>query len=357
MSAEDRAFLEAVMKEGVIDENERMKIILKEVTDRMEQWKNGNSTTTVQENTDEEAKVQEWLQELRDIVEQIDYARAFAAMKGLPFLLGCVCERQAMPRSTRLLCLGVLATMCQNNPPVQKELLELGAIRVLSDLFFLEDDDASSSSSSHSSSSSDLFFSDTTGQLRAKIIQAISSNIRSYELAEDVFCQLEQAVPLLDRGLGVAATTMTYAAPPQPLALRVRSLFLLRALLTSDTATRGRVGLFITAVCWIADNCLDNAKEESREIREMALDLIREILHQQKNVDAILSRKDSILAVGVRRVEDLRRLFTDDEEESELAADELALWEAVIALLARAAPYSETTAVTSTTATLLLQPQ
>jgi hypothetical protein len=39
MTAEDRAFLEKVMKEGVIDENERMKFILQEAAKAMEYYK------------------------------------------------------------------------------------------------------------------------------------------------------------------------------------------------------------------------------------------------------------------------------------------------------------------------------
>ena len=91
MSEEDKAFLEAVMKEGIIDENERMKVILKQVTETMEKWKTSSFTK------EEEDSTEELLQELRDIVEQIDYARAFAAMKGLVFLLGCAGERERMP--------------------------------------------------------------------------------------------------------------------------------------------------------------------------------------------------------------------------------------------------------------------
>ena len=100
MSEEDKKFLETVMKEFVINENDRMQTILKQVTDFMEIWKTTEAHTDEQEETDAAL-----LQELRDIVEQIDYARAFAAMKGLQFLLGCVGEREHMPRSTRLSCI------------------------------------------------------------------------------------------------------------------------------------------------------------------------------------------------------------------------------------------------------------
>ena len=143
MSDEDKAFLEAVMKDGIIDENERMKTILKEVTTSLEAMKENSDGKHVQVPLNEE-EINELLLELRDIVEQIDYARAFAAMKGLPFLLGCASQRDVVPRSIRISCLGILATMCQNNPPVQAELLGLGSIRILTEIFFAEYPESSS---------------------------------------------------------------------------------------------------------------------------------------------------------------------------------------------------------------------
>ena len=95
MSAEDRAFLEKVMAEGIIDENERMKTILKEVTAQMESWRTNASDCS----REDEDTVEDLLDELRFIVEQIDYARAFQAMGGLSFLLGCVQRIESIPWS------------------------------------------------------------------------------------------------------------------------------------------------------------------------------------------------------------------------------------------------------------------
>jgi len=305
LSEEHKEFRERVMKEGIIDENERMKTILEEVTAMMEKWKSEAAT-------DEEAdQVEDLLQELRDIVEQIDYARAFAAMKGLDFLLGCVQERSHMPKSTRLMCLGILATMCQHNPPVQKELLEQGSLRILSDLFFDEADE------------------DADGKLRARTIQAMSANVRSHELAESVFCQLQQAPQLMEMGLGVRASTKP------PTVLRQRTLFFLRALIASDSSTRERIQLFTTSIVWTLDHMLNDQTEESVELREMALAMTEQLLEQKKSVNGILSRKDKIASTGIRRVTALRTLTG---EEREFAATELELWERILILLARATP-------------------
>mmetsp|Transcript_32334 Transcript_32334/g.96935 ORF Transcript_32334/g.96935 Transcript_32334/m.96935 type:complete len:206 (-) Transcript_32334:1040-1657(-) len=146
MSEEDKAFLEKVMKDGIIDEGERMKTILRLLTDYLDGLKNrtelGNAkgqeeSKAEQPKLDVDAAV-EILMELRDIVEQIDYARAFSAMGGVQFLMGCASERDIVPRSIRSSCLGVLATLCQNNPPVQSNMLDRGAISILSDQYFKE---------------------------------------------------------------------------------------------------------------------------------------------------------------------------------------------------------------------------
>jgi hsp70-interacting protein len=133
MSKEDRKFLETVMAEGIIDENERMKFVLQEATKAMDYYNSkalGDKEILDPPISDDD--LEDLLQELRDIVEQIDYARAFCSLQGLPFLIGCIEERNGVPERTRMMCTGILSTVCQNNPPVQKQLLEVGAIKSLS---------------------------------------------------------------------------------------------------------------------------------------------------------------------------------------------------------------------------------
>lgn len=304
MSAEDRAFLEKVMKEGIINEGDRMQEILKITTETMTKWKTSPWTQEEAEETEEH------LQELRDIVEQIDYARAFASMKGLPFLLGCAQERTHMPPSTRIMCLGIIATMAGNNPPIQKELLELGAIRTFSEIYFAEEQDADS---------------DSNGQLRARVMQALSSTVRSHDMAEQVFCQTEQAVSLVERGLGIESD--------EPLVLRQRSLFLLRALVTSDNSDRDRILRFTQSIVFALEHF--TAAEQPDELRELALGLMQRLLDQKKSVNMVLQRKNMLVARGVERIAQLRSLTGEDRE---YAATELELWESILVLLARAEP-------------------
>jgi len=85
-----------------------------------------------------------------------------------------------------------------------------------------------------------------------------------------------------------------------------------------------------------ADGEIDN---DEREVREMALEMMIQILEQGKSVNAILSRKNKIVGMGVQRVSALRGLT--DTEEREMAAVELEHWESLIRLIAEATPDNE----------------
>lgn len=329
MSEEDKAFLEAVMKDGIIDENERMKTILKDVSTSLEAMREKSDGKDVQVPLNEE-EIEELLLELRDIVEQIDYARAFAAMKGLPFLLGCASQRDVVPRSIRISCLGVLATMCQNNPPVQTELLGLGSIRILTEIYFAEYPDEVVPSEPPE---------ECDGNIRAKTVQAMSANVRNNEMAEDVFCQIEDARHVIASALGLFSQQETLPSPPA--SLRKRTLFFLRALITSDTSTMARVRMFNDCICYVCDNLICDSQGANVELREMSLGMIDQILTQKLSVNAVLSRKESLVATGVRRVAAIREL---EGEKRNFANIELELWESVLVLLSRAEPDDESAA-------------
>merc|ERR1712232_423629 len=296
MSEEDKQFLEEVMKNGILDENERMKYILKQMTIAMEGFKSSSTNINIEE-------LEDLLLELRDIVEKIDYARAFCSLKGLPFLIGSVQERK-VPESIRIACLGILATVCQNNPPVQIQLLELGAIRILSD----------------------IFFSETDQNVKAKAVQAISANVRNHATAESVYCETEQAAALVAQGLGVSGEVSEQ--------LKKRTLFFLWALITSDFSDQSRVRKFEASTAFVADHFLDETN--SSEIREISLQFLNRVLEQKLSVNVLLgTRKNAIVGIGVKRVSTLRGLVGDERE---YAAVELEQWEALLLNLSRIAP-------------------
>jgi len=268
-------------------------------------------------------KMIEILLQLRDIIEQIDYAKAFASMGGITFLMKCTSERKHVPRSVRAQCLGVLSMICQNNPSVQHAMLEQNSMHYLSDLYFVEFPLKKSST-----------VEEVDGMVRSRIIQALSCSIRNHALAESKFCMENKSKLLLESGLGLHTEHETL--PPPPLTLRKRTLFFLQALLTSDSSDEKRITLFTSSLHYIVNNFLDvdNPIGSSVEIREMALTLFTCILSQQKFVSSIIGMRGTIVTLGVKRVSNIRTM--EGSEEYNLYAEELDLWERLIVNLARA---------------------
>ena len=361
MSPEDRAFLEKVMKEGIIDENERMKFILEQTTSFFDYCKARAATAESDESKSDvpadppisEQDLQDLLLELQDIVEQIDFARAFCSLKGLPFLLGCVSSSSSsssstttassnesvIPESIRLSCLGILATLCQNNPPVQQELLELGALKTLSEVYF-----AYSADECVNKSNNDPQQQKQRQKYRAKLMQAISANVRNHPVAETVFTHLEQAPTLFQSGLDISGASSQ---------LQSRTLFFLRALVTSDDADAKRVETFEPAIAYVVDNYLNLS--DNPDLVESSLGMIEQLLqpppiatkdnNNDDNKDTedeakkspprdipkcLLDRKEALDKLGRQKVNDLQSLTGDDRE---FAQVELDLWLSVLKLL------------------------
>jgi len=294
MSDDDKSFLEAVIRDGIVNEGDTMKSILHFIGKKIELWKNRKFTPS------EEEEVLQKLVELRDIVEQIDYARAFSAMSGLNFVLGCVQQQRAIPGSIRKALLGLISTLCQNNPPVQQQLLELESIRILCQLYFDENDRGV----------------DLDGSMKGMVIQAISANVRSYDLAENVFEQLPQSPVLLSMALSEESETVVKKA-----------LFLLKALLTSDTSSESRYGRFHPCIIAVVENHLT---AQNSDVRELALEFVNMNLEQNENTDAVRSRHAMIYALGTNRLASIRNSGTKGCEEASI---ELQLWESIIAML------------------------
>jgi hsp70-interacting protein len=321
-----------------------MKEILHEVTQQIEVWKlqsetNGdrNIRSDGDDNDDDDSvnTMLDLLQELRDIVEQIDYARAFTSMKGVVFLLGCIENKENihLPMKIRQFCCAIIATLCQHNPPVQKECIELGALKMLYTVL------CQASTNGASNKDNALFC--------ERIIQAISAIVRSYDLAESIFCQLEQANDIFRLGL-VGDNTDVISVSSPPLNVRKRTLFFLRALLTSDTTSIQRIQLFQSHIVYVIDNILLLPKEDSNvtiaddEIVEMALGMIQQLLEQRISVNAILSRKHALVATAVQRISALRKQQVthdnNNDNHNDGGAELLETWERILSLLADAKP-------------------
>lgn len=316
MSEEDKKFLEEVMKNGIIDEGERMKTILSNLVDNLESMKERKLAPFDDKESEESLTL---LDELQDIVEQIDFAKSFSSMGGIQFLMGCASEHEYVPLPIRSSCLGVIATLCQNNPPVQLSMLEQGNIPKLLDLFFSKFMLCDETSANEEDE-------DLKDGFRGKVIQALSCSVRNHHIAEKIFCMNLEGKRAIESGLGIHRQRVP------TLNLRRRTLFFLQALITSDSADGDRVRLFSTCIPQVVMFC-DPEKEENLEIREMALSMLNRILNQKKSVNAILECKELLVKLGVRRVTDLRAV---KEKKNEYIGEELELWESLVVELARA---------------------
>ena len=326
MNPEDIQFLEKVMSEGIIDEGERMKSILKDLTDSLEMMLGSNNDSSKQEEKlkelDEDDML-ELLQELRDIVEQIDYARAFMSLGGIQFLLGCATYHappggNTIPKSLRKATLGVLSTMCQNNPPVQLSLLEHGHMPQLIGLFF---------DYSNGNDQGD----DVDDSIREKVVQALSASIRGHSMAEHIFCKNDQGLMMLKLGLG-----MQSSGPKPSAQLRKRSLFLLRALLTSDDVTSDeRCTQYQDIISFVCTHMVNEEWEDEAENREMAVSILTQLLSKEGVVakQEILKHKVNLGVVGLKRIQEIRSL-EEGSDERDYATLELEAWEQLMVAFA-----------------------
>ena len=241
MTAEDQKFLETVMRDGVVNEGDRMRNILLQLVGSliryMEASEDGASVAAVDLDGMEAALaglsvklgnkgeplenpppvttegLLDLLDELRDIVDQIDFAHSFINMDGLPFLLGCATTPQ-VPVRVRESCLVLIGTLAQNNPPVQEAAVKAAVVPSLSSMYLKE-----AASNEASTSPSD----DGNGKFLSKILGAASSCIRSHAGMEAEFCASPAGLQILSHAL-----KNTKAAT-----LPRKALFLAKALLTN----------------------------------------------------------------------------------------------------------------------------
>ena len=148
------------------------------------------------------------LAELRDIVEQVDFAGAFCKMNGMPFLLGAAASGSEVPLSLRSACLGLIATVAQNNPEAQDAARSVGAASKLSGMWGGEE------------------------PFMAKILQALSACVRGHKGLLEDFYACEQAVKVVKAGFELGGP------------VRSRAALFLRSLLTDDESTPKRAGVF-----------------------------------------------------------------------------------------------------------------
>lgn len=305
-------------------------------------------------------------------------------------------RRMALPDSLRRAALRTLSTMCQNNPPVQSCMLSCDHVRLLVGLF-LDYSRASEREKRDSRRDRNGIIDDDRDRaggredghdlVRCDVVRALSSSVREFPSSERAFCECGGDI-VLGMGLGMKTTsdvssslrrrdagddnhdddddddvaidaTLDVGHGRPSTQLRKRSIFLLRALLTSDDADEDRHTRFDDVISFACTNLIDEELEEDGEIREMCLSMMTALLRQEREVpknsgvggkggvgvrrgrgrgpasDTILRHKDRIGSIGVNRIRAIRDLVGGSEE-MESAALELEEWENLLVALAEA---------------------
>lgn len=114
MDQADKAWLTEAMAACTVDEAARMR----EIVDTLDKQRRG-------EGEGDGVDVEEWFEELQDIVEQIDQALNLHKIGKLEVLIEMLRDANPLYRACAA---GVIATASQNNPKVQQVAIELGAL-------------------------------------------------------------------------------------------------------------------------------------------------------------------------------------------------------------------------------------
>lgn len=244
---EDREFLEKVLKEGVIDETERMRDILRILRGEHP------SVVFAKDDDDDETKQQvedateeeladykdALLDELLTRVDQIDNAMNFVKMQGLAVLRDVV--QQNDRASTRALAAEVASVVVQNNPFCQDAAVEGGLVEVL--VALARDADAT---------------------CRAKALLAISCLVRHHPAAEARF---------LDDATGGLRILESFLQA-EDIRLQRKALFFVRYLVRSSDATARAFleseFLIPTAAALIAHEDIDLSESSLEALTEFA---------------------------------------------------------------------------------------
>jgi len=232
-------------------------------------------------------------------------------MGGLPFLIGCISQTKTIDTEIRGACLVLLSTLCQNNPFVQCAALELklptdggGESNIIDRLMQL-----------HALESSN--------QMKSRIVQALSCIIRNNTKAEEDMCNNTTFISILHDGLGIGQEEISES-------LQKRCLFLLQALLCSDTTSYDRIQKFTNCMNYIIESILLSSSEStSLEIREISLQFLHTMLTQNFNiVQSIYDNKTSLIDYGMRMMAKFSN--EKDQEEKERMSVECDLWKDII---------------------------
>jgi len=255
-------------------------------------------------------------EEAQEHVENLDYALMFCQVGGLPtlfrFLLQAAAEEEDKEAEARAVpALAVLATLTQNNLPVQEQVLRFSFGE-------MEKEEKESSSSSSSCSSSERggmpllasfllpgASSKRSGRFQAKALQALSCTIRGHRSAEAHF--------LHHFALDIFTASLQ---PNQDARVHGKALFFLQALLGADDATRER-GEGLASLLPLVVPCL--LVEEDVGLRHTAACVVSEMTNLLGGPTRVFGREggEGLREAMRKRREVIERLEGVEKEEAE----------------------------------------
>uniref|UniRef100_A0AAV1ULU4 Uncharacterized protein n=1 Tax=Peronospora matthiolae TaxID=2874970 RepID=A0AAV1ULU4_9STRA len=251
ISEDKRRFLEMVMSEGVMDENERVRDILRilEGEDPRVVFAERDGGLRPEASEDSEPFQEELVQykdalldELLTRIDQIDNAQNFVKMKGLEVMKN-VMEKYETP-SSRALAAEVCSVVVQNNPFCQEAAVESGLLEVLCT----------------------LARSDQDVTCRVKAMLGISCLVRHHEAAETrFFGESCQGLELLRANVASASD----------IRLQRKSLFFLRHLVRTTRSTADAVleaDFYVqSAAAFVTNDDVDLCESAAEGLAEFAM--------------------------------------------------------------------------------------
>ncbi|KAM3577585.1 hypothetical protein VYU27_000462 [Nannochloropsis oceanica] len=343
ISHEKKQWLEQVMEGTFMDMATRLQGLLDaldKLPDENEAGKESDITRTTtpspaaaveQEGLTSTERAEALWEEVQEHVENLDYALMFCQAGGLPtlfrFLLQAAAAAEDKEAEARAVpALAVLATLTQNNLPVQELVLQFpfgevedkdkkisissntgssvrGVMPLLASFLIKGADDSSSSSELNTRRSS---------RFQAKALQAISCIIRGHRVAEADFVQ--------HFALRVFIAALQ---PSQDARVHGKALFFLQALLGADDATRER-GEELASLLPLVVPCL--LVEEDEGLRHTAACVVSEMTNLLGGPTVVFGREggEALREAMLKRRDVIEKLEGVEREEAE---DELRFWE------------------------------
>ena len=248
MEEERRKWLMAALEDGVVDPVDQMKSIVK--------------VLETPERTDQEESLASFIEakstaftELIDFVENLDWAKDFMKIGGLPVVLH---HLKGDHSPLRRLSAEVVAALAQNNDELQQQLVDQGCLQVLVANWKAED---------------------CSDGERVKLLLGISCLIRGSSAGTKAFIKDHKGVPLLLQSIRVEDWT------PAQLKLSRKAVFLLRYLLFAVPQIRPVIAESLVSAL------TPLTLVEDVDIRESTLTLLEQLLADVSARQHVTSQK------------------------------------------------------------------